>query len=533
MKNTLLLLSFIAMSYIVAGQSNIGIGQWESYLPHNAAKHVTQSDTKIIYATDLSIFTIDKDDESIEYISKVDGLSETGISNIEFDNFNDQLIIAYDNSVIDIVRGNEVIGVFDIRDNDNFIDRKINDIFVQNNEWIYFATGFGVVQYNLIDLEFGFTLDASLGIDGISGNDDYLVMRSENLSYILDFSNEQFPNAFSSWKPLTDGLPIDYIAEATAVIEDRIYLADNDDVYIAEIGGAFSSVYSIPQGNVVSVLKETTDGWMLGLRGPSSRSSLLFFDDQNALIDEVTTCTARLRDAIVTENGDIYFADDFDFVRFIKDGICSQEIFRGPFGSDASDIEIEDDIVYVASGGISENFADLAGRRGIYILTDGEWNNINQDNNPFYLDPVEIIQHYQIEKHPIKPLVYIGSFGAGLIEMNVETGEQILYNSQNTQGALGEQIGNPGVVRISGLTFDDDNNLWISAFGAERPIAVLTDEGTWHSFEVSSTNLVSDIIRDDSGNVWSVIAGNAGGVMVINPGDNLSLIHISEPTRPY
>jgi hypothetical protein len=522
MNKALLLLIFISFNSIITAQSDIAIGQWKSYLPHKDAKYVTQSDTKIIYATDLSIFTIDKDDQSIEYISKVEGLSETGISAIEYDKFNDQLIIAYDNSAIDIVRSNEVIGVYDISDNTNFIDRKINDIYVQNSEWAYFATGFGVVQYNLIDLEFGFTLDASIRIESISGNDDYLVMQSETSSYILDYANEQFPNAFSSWQVLTDGLPDNYTAEATAIISDRIYIADQDSIYSTEIGGMFSPVYTIPQGSEVSVLKETSDGWMLGLRGSSSNSSLLFFDDQNALIDEITTCTSRLRDAIVTESGDVYFADDFDNVRFIKDGECNQRQYRGPFGSDAADIEIENDIVYIASGGVTENFANLFGRRGIYILDDGQWNNINQDNNDFYNDN-DLIQHYQIEKHPQKPLLYIGTFWKGLIEMNLETGEQILYNSFNTDGALGPPIGdNPLGVKISGLTFDRDNNLWISVFGAEKPIAVLTDEGTWHSFEVSSDQKTSDIIVDESGNVWCVIGGNTGGVMVLNPGNSIA-----------
>jgi len=528
MNKALLLLSFILMSQYAIGQSDIGIGQWKSYLPHNAAKYVTQSDEKIIYATDLSIFTIDKEDESIEYISKVEGLSETGISAIEYDNFNDQLIIVYDNSVIDIVKDDEIIGIFDISDNNNFVDRKITDVFIQNENWAYFSTGFGVVQYNLKDLEFGFTLDANRRMNSISGNEDYLVMESEDISFILDYKNERFPNAFSSWKPLSQGLPNGYNTEALTLIGDRIYLAEKDSVYVAEIGQDFVPTYNIPEDNTVEIIEETLDGWFIGLRDSGFSSSLLFFDDQDGLIDEINSCVARLRDAIVTEDGSIYFADDFDNVRFIKDGQCFLEQYKGPFGAEASDIEIEDDIVYVASGGVSENFANLNGRKGIYILTDGIWNNINQDNNPFYKEPIEnesieLLQHYQIEKHPRKPLLYIGTFWAGLIEMNLETGEQVLYNTLNSDDALGPPLGdNPLGVKISGLTFDRNNNLWISVFGAERPIAVLTDEGTWHSFSVSSDRKTSDIIVDDSGNVWCVIGGNTGGVMVLNPGNSIA-----------
>lgn len=521
MNRIILFLASVGMCLSLAAQSEIAIGQWESHLPHNIGLHVTQSPEKVIYATDLSLFTIDKEDNSIEYVSKVDGLSETGITNIEYDSFNDQLIVAYENSVIDILAGEEVIGIFDIRDNTNFVDRRINDIFVQNEEWAYFSTGFGIIQYNLQNFEFGFTLDAGRLISSVSGNDEFLVMRSNDLSYILDFSNNRFPNAFSSWAILQEGLPIGYETEALAVINDQIYLADEDSIYVANIDEPFRSIYTIPEDNNVRFIKVTEDGWMIGLRGPNFTSQILFFDNQNGLINEVNSCTQVLRDAEVTEDGSIYFADGFDFVRFIKDGECRQEIYRGPFGVDAADIDIVNEEVYVASGGVTENFGDLFGRRGIYILEEPGWNNINELNNNFYREN-DLIQHYRIARHPMKPLLYIGTFWKGLIEMNIETGEQRLFNTLNTDGALGPPIGdNPLGVKISGLFFDNDNNLWISAFGAERPIAVMTDEGTWHSFDVTSSRLTSDLIRDEAGNVWCVIGGNTGGMMVLNPGSSI------------
>jgi len=49
----------------------------------------------------------------------------------------------------------------------------------------------------------------------------------------------------------------------------------------------------------------------------------------------------------------------------------------------------------------------------------------------------------------------------------------------------------------------------------------MTDEGTWHSFDVTSSRLTSDLIRDDAGNVWCVIGGNTGGMMVLNPGASI------------
>lgn len=522
------LLTFNLITIGLFAQSEIEIGQWKSYLPNINAEFITQSPEKIICGTSLSLFTIDKQDGSIEYLSKVEGLTETGLQNIAYDEFNDQLVIAYDNSVVDFVKGADVFPVFDIKENSNFVDRKINDIFIQNKDWVYFATGFGIVQYNLQNFEFGFTLNTNQKINHVSGNDDVLLIAAEDGAYILDYKNEIFPNAFSSWVKLTVGLPTDYMPESIATINGKIYLADASNVYVSDNLSDFRSIYDIPDSNKVVFIKETQDGWMLGLRGegdlenPATKSGVVFFDAENSLINEITSCTNRLIDAIETEAGEIYFADNWSKLRYIdENGQCHKETFYGPFSQEATDIEIVDNKVYVASGGITENFADSYGRKGIYILDDGAWNNINQDSNPFYKEN-DLIQHYQVEAHPREPKIYIGSFWGGLIEMNTETGEQILYNASNTNGALGPPVGdNVDRIRISGLTFDNDRNLWISVFGAEKPIAVLTNEGTWHSFPVTSDTKVSDIIVDDNGFVWTVIGGNTGGVFILDPGSSI------------
>ena len=103
----------------------------------------------------------------------------------------------------------------------------------------------------------------------------------------------------------------------------------------------------------------------------------------------------------------------------------------------------------------------------------------------------------------------------------MESGEQVLYTASNTQGALGSAVGDEQRTRISGLVFDDDDNLWIASYNAARPLVVYTNEQTWHSFSVPGDNSLTDLAVDDLGNVWGVIAGNTGSVMVYNPGDNI------------
>lgn len=521
MRLTFLIIILLNVCFL-KGQNDIGIGEWDSFLPHNQASKVTQSDDKIIYATNEAIFTIDKSDFSINYLSKVDGLTDTGVSELAYDSFNDQLVIAYDNGVIDLVTGQDVFPVFDIKNNTNFIDRRINKMYVQNEEWLYIATGFGLLQYNLLDLGFGFTLDAGQLISDVTGNVNRLAILGDQGVYVLDYANEIFPNAFSNWQLVSNGLPDDEEPKAILIQNDKLYVATDDAIYTSSDYQSFSLLMTKNDGYESLFMKPTQEGWMLGTKESNGGSKLLLFDETDALIQEINSCTQRLLDAEIDETGRIFLADEFTSIRYIdENGSCRREMFEGPFNVDASDINVKDGVLYIASGGITENFGNEFGRTGVYLLQDGEWNNIHQDNNSFFKDN-DVIQFYQIEPHPSEDKFYIGSFWAGLVEYNEETKDQILYTAINTNGALGSSVGDEQRTKISGLAFDNDDNLWIASYLASKPLVVLTNEGTWHSFSINADTKLTDIVVDDLGYIWGVIGGNAGGVVVYDSNQTIS-----------
>lgn len=518
----LVLLGVFYFAYANA-QSDLKIGDWQSHLPHNIAQHVEQSQDKIIYGTPQSVFSIDKSDMSITYLSKINGLSETGIGEMLYDDFNESLIIAYENSVIDIVRGSEVIPVFDVSNNSNFIDRKLNDLFVPDSEFLYIATGFGVLQYNLQELEFGFTMNAGQSVQKIDGNESFLVISADEGFYSLDLESTNFPNAFSSWTRLEGGLPTDYEGSDVLLMDELLYVATREGIYRSDDLNQFELVYTIDEASEsVVFLKENGTEWVAGIKDNAFNSRLVIFDSADVPIDEIRLCTNRLLDVEIDPLGRIFFGDEWLSVRYIDEsGNCIQDQFDGPYSIEASDICIKEDVAFVASGGITDNFADLFGRQGIYILEENRWNNINQDNNSFFADN-NIVQFYQVEAHPGEDLLYIGSFWSGLIEYDLETGDQVLYTAENTQNALLPPIGDEQRTRISGLSFDQDENLWISCFGAGRPLAVRSNEGTWHNFAVPGDNKLSDLAIDELGNIWGVISGNSGAVIVYDYGADIN-----------
>ena len=139
MRYLLSLLAIIISVSTTTSQIDQAIGEWRSYLPYNEGRWVTQSADKIYYATEQALFSINKNEiDDVMFMSKVEGLTDVGIRRIRYDNFNEQLIVVYDNSNIDIISDGEVFNLSDIKNNQILTgDRSINDIHIPNAQSVF------------------------------------------------------------------------------------------------------------------------------------------------------------------------------------------------------------------------------------------------------------------------------------------------------------------------------------------------------------------------------------------------------------
>jgi hypothetical protein len=150
---TILFLSFIFFYLninIVAAQT-IPLGKWQSHISYLSAQHLTQVNGKIFCSTYNGLFSIDTTSKEIRTFSKADGLSETGISSMNYDVQDHTLIIAYRNGNLDLVLLDDADApdqttswpvfknVPDLPD-----DKQINKIILRDG-LTYLATNFGIV----------------------------------------------------------------------------------------------------------------------------------------------------------------------------------------------------------------------------------------------------------------------------------------------------------------------------------------------------------------------------------------------------
>lgn len=119
------------------------IGEWREHLPYNSAIDITADENKIYCATPYSLFTVDIIDNSIERLSRITGLNETGISAIQYDVLNKKLFIAYSNSNIDIIYRNDIFNVPDIMRDNVIGDKTIYGVYPYKSNY-YLSTAWGL-----------------------------------------------------------------------------------------------------------------------------------------------------------------------------------------------------------------------------------------------------------------------------------------------------------------------------------------------------------------------------------------------------
>lgn len=526
------LFSFFLAFFLVVGysQTELLLGEWKSLLPTNTGKHVATGNGKIFYGSDSGITVMDEDDiENPQFYTTIDGLSAINVDKLAFDDTRGELIIAYNNSIIDIFSPERIHTIRDIFSNTSIQgSKKINDIFVtEDGEFAYFATGFGILQYKLENREFGFNTFTSERVFSISLLGSKVFAATEAGCYTIDLESNANENFFGDWQLIdsSNGIGELYNSTFVEVIDESIYLAADDVIYhSSDRGITFDSIYTFDDSKFLAQeMIAYANEVMLVLRHPSGQSQFVFFNQDNevTLIDE--NCGDVTNSVAVDGQNRIWLGDEYRSLKY-KTGIngsCERINLNSPYGFSASELNIKDDRLFVASGGVNDNFNVNVNKDGFYEYSDNEWvvKNFKTTNK---ID-ADVSSFFTILAHPKNDLVYAGSYYEGLYVYDSETDEIVdFFDQYNTpESGLGPTVGDFERTRIASLVFDDDDNLWMANFGAEKPLVVYTENGNWFNFNVGSNNNISDLVIDDFGYIWMIVNGNNGGVLVYDIGESV------------
>lgn len=517
MKTYFTLIVFLVFTVTSFSQSNLKIGEWKAYLPFHTGLTVTQSDNSVIYGTENSLVIINKEDLSPTFITKVEGLSDHEIRLVKYDKYNKQLIVSYDNGNIDVIKDDEIINIPFVKFNNQSNDKRINDIHISNENFAYLSYAFGIIQLDLKKLDFKTTCFTNLIVNGTSSDESNIYAATEEGVFTINQSNPAFGN-FLEWTFISgeSGLPAVYTAEDIAVYNNQLFVNISGVVWKRE-GGLFSKMIDETNDAYrVEFLTAEGERLVVGMKNNQFNSRINIYDISLNKQTISSFCVNRVLYGIEDQNGDLWYADEWRGFRYTKDG-CQKVEFNSPFEVKATDIQSKNGLVYIASGGATDEFGYLQSNSGFYILENNVWENIRGESyQPIKDNDFANIQ--VIAPHPKENKLMIGSFYSGLMEYDLDTKESVFYDQFNSslEGTIGDQPRE----RISGLAYDDDGNLWMTNHLSPNPLKVMTPEGAWYTFSIPGTNLLTSITIDKSGNKWMTSLAN--GVIVFNENGTLA-----------
>lgn len=502
-------------------QQEVPIGKWKAHLPFNTGKDVIVVDDNIYYVAEYGILKLPAENHTdFQFITRVDGLNDAEPAIIRYHDDLEIMIVVYRNANIDLIfRNNRIINLPEIKTSDIiFGERSINEVTFAGNH-AYFSCSFGLVQLNLEDISFGFTIITNTEVNDLNLWEGNYYLSTDIGVFKAPAENFNHQD-FTRWQKLgpAQGLPGgNFISSTNMPFNGQLYLAIGEDLYIGD-GEDFYPFMS-QTGYAPKFLRQAGEmmamGWScLGNNCSRDRGMLL---DTIGMVHEIAqNCFNRSNNIAINSSGRIFIGDDFRGFRFTDapDRNCSEYYPNSPYSANVTDIHIADDVVYVASGGVTNNYAYRFRRDGFFTYKEGRWSVKNLFNTPEFAEP-EMYDFFKIITHPTTGKLYIGTFWRGLIEID---GDDIqIFDSENSclQMFVPENLRE----RISGMAFDQLNRLWVTNDGAPEPIVMFDNEGNCHSFDVPNFKFLTEIDIDFNGFKWMASRDPGAGLVVFDEGN--------------
>jgi len=507
----------LLVSVAAFGQNTFpAIGMWREHLPYQGALDLAVTDKKVYAATPYSVFSVDLATKEIERISKVSGLSETGISAIAFDPTSNKLFVAYTNSNIDVLDAKGIHNIPDIKRSNISGDKSIYHIYPDGSR-CYLSTGLGVIvlnadKFEIRDSWFIGRNGGYVKVNGFTRTANFFYAATEEGLKRIAVSNNN-PADFRQWETVsgTNGLA-QTSAKAVTVLQSKTIVLQNDSLF-TENNGAWNSFFA--NGWPITSINSSGGRLVVTQRMPNGAAQVLVLNDGGVVQRTIQQPGAISfpKKGIMVGN-DVWIADLFGGLSHASGSGLEVYQPNSPLDMVYGEMAIRNGLLWATAGSVNSSWNYLYNRSGIFKLQNGDWSLFNRFNKP-QLDTVLDLITVAID--PRDNSAWSGSFGGGLLHLDkTETPKIFKQNSP-----IGQTIGDPGSYRVAGLAFDNDNNLWISNFGSNRQLHVLKADNTWQSFTVPfalNENAVAQIIIDDDGQKW-IQAPLGNGLLVFNEGN--------------
>jgi hypothetical protein len=506
--------------YYTISFSQIPIGNWREHLNYQHTIQVVKGN-KIFAATDNNVFSIDNDEE-LDRFSKVNGLNDIGVNSIGWDDVTQQLVIAYANSNLDVLKDAIAKNMSDIKRSTISGNKNINSIFC-NNGFAYLSSGLGIIVADLNRYEIKDTW-----IIGNTGNQTNVNAVTADATYFYAATSEGLKRAtknstllsnYNSWLNTSgsNGLSNGAIKNILNC-NGQIVLQKNDSVFILN-GNNWSFLYGDNNWPIVNI--NTSENKILICQRTTAGNSRVLQINTLGVVEKtfMQPNVISFPKNATLNNGAVWIADYYGGLSKFTNSF-QQYIPNGPFGNVNGAMIIQDEVLYAAAGSVNDAWNYQYNRDGIFKYQSGEWSYKGYYNQPVFDSVFDFIT---LAPDPVNKSIWAGSYGGGLVNLNDNFIKIYKQNNSTLQAAVGDA----NSYRVSGLAFDGNSNLWISNYAAPQNLQVRKADGTFKAITIPFAhfeNAVSQIVTDDANQIW-IVSPRGNGIFCYNYGKSVDALN--------
>lgn len=487
-------------------QAQLGVGKWRDCFSYYELHKVLQAGDRIYASAAGGLFYYNLDDLTVNRMNKTTILNDVGISTFAYDQQTKDLVIAYNNANIDIVRNDKVTNISDIKRNNIGGSKNINSIRFKDR-CAYIACGFGIVVVDLTRNEIKETFylgedGTYLGINDIAFTDSLIVAATDNGILYADKDNP-YLNINTNWtldeSSLLAGLKVKRLGTGSNGQLVAMAYSDGSDTTVYRENGTMSFA-PLTSGNIQNI--KVSQNKLLVCH----QDRISIYDGQYTLLQDVGDIDWMKMDANDAElgsDGTLWIAHQWAALASIEmsNNMRLNTFYpQGPSSDNSYRLTAYDNELMVSPGGHTTTYSGVYLPANVFTFDGEEWKALEDPDR--LLDGVTDI--IEVAVNPRNQKVRLAAaWRSGIVEIT-DNKVTNLYNETNSDGALQPYVeGNYNALFTGAIAYDNKGNAWITNSLKQNGLAVLYSNGSWQSFNTHSMVNGSDLDHI----IWDSIRG--------------------------
>jgi hypothetical protein len=499
---------------------DFGIEMWKDHLPYGNVTHVVKDGSLCFGATPYGLVRYDEEDNSLERLTKINGLNDFDVSSLGYNPANKTVIVGYQNGNLDLIKSGKIRNLNAILVSNLLGDKRINAIH-SDGDLSYLACGFGIVVIDTKKTEVRDTYifgpgGTPMSITDITTTASSIICTTPNGIFKAD-KNNNFLADFNQWSrvvnisnPLDEYGTILYHNNQLWVVQENFGYA-NDSLFVYDDN--FNRLTTFFGDDYFGL--EPKDDHIIVCRN-------LNFGVYNSSFEEVENVYTYAGSTTAQPNHCIWDGTNFwvgdrnySLNKSASNWSTTHLGIAGPHNNNCFNLSSQRNRLWVAAGNVDGSaWNNTYNSNGFSSFDGSNWKKQDRFTIPqlagdSVFDFTSICIDPRNENH-----IFACSFFAGVFEFenNVFKNHYSYYNS-SLQVSL---VHGNNQVKVAAGTYDKSGNVWLVNSYCNNPLTVITPEGESLSFSCGSaannTLLNTVLFVEQTGHLWLSVRGK--GIIV-------------------